>query len=42
MERFELLDRRKTADDAWAHMAVNEDRVLIRALDGLIVDRWVE
>jgi outer membrane protein assembly factor BamB len=39
-ERFELLDSRKVAEDAWAHVAVSDEHVLVRALDALIVYRW--
>jgi outer membrane protein assembly factor BamB len=41
-ERFELLDRRKVADDSWAHLAVSDDEVFVRALDALTVYRWTD
>jgi outer membrane protein assembly factor BamB len=39
-EQFELLDRRKIADDSWAHVAVSGDEVFVRALDALTAYRW--
>ncbi|QDU52027.1 PQQ-binding-like beta-propeller repeat protein [Gimesia panareensis] len=34
---FELLDRRKVAEDSWAYLAVNGQELFVRALDQLIV-----
>lgn len=40
-EKFELLDRRKPGgDDAWAHLAVAGDLVIIRELNALAAYRW--
>ncbi|QDT92960.1 PQQ-binding-like beta-propeller repeat protein [Gimesia algae] len=39
-EKFELLDRRKVADDSWAHIAISGNELFIRALDHLAVYRW--
>lgn len=39
-QKFELLDRRKVADDSWAHIAVSGNEIFIRALDHLAVYRW--
>lgn len=36
-EKFELIDRRKVADDSWAHIAVVGQEVFVRALDHLAV-----
>ncbi|WP_439622421.1 outer membrane protein assembly factor BamB family protein [Gemmata sp.] len=38
---FELLDKRKVCDaDAWAHLAVSGDEVVVRDLTGLTCWRW--
>ncbi|MAX36369.1 PQQ-binding-like beta-propeller repeat protein [Gimesia sp.] len=39
-QKFELLDRRKVAEDSWAHIAVSGNEIFIRALDHLAVYRW--
>ncbi len=39
-ERFNLVDEMKVADDSWAHIAVQTDLVIVRALDRLTVYRW--
>ena len=39
-EEFELLDRRKVADDAWAHLAVCGKEVFVRELNAMAVYRW--
>ena len=39
-EQFDLIDRRKVADDAWAHVAVSGNDIFIRALDHVAVYRW--
>lgn len=39
-EQFEVLDRRKIASDAWAHLAVSGDDVFVRAIDELIALKW--
>jgi len=39
--RLNLLDRRRISDsDTWAHLAVADDQIFIRELDGLSVWRW--
>lgn len=37
---FKLTDRRKIADDTWAHVAVVNEQVFVRALDALRVFQW--
>jgi len=37
---FELLDERKVSDISWAHLAVCDDEVFVRELNGLTVYRW--
>ncbi len=39
-EKFELLDRRQVADDAWAHLVVCGDEVFVRELDALATYSW--
>jgi outer membrane protein assembly factor BamB len=39
-EKFELIDRRKVAEDSWAHIAVAGNDIFIRALDSLIAFRY--
>lgn len=39
-EKFELLDRRKVADNSWAHLAVCGDEVFVRELNAMVVYRW--
>ncbi len=40
-DKFELLGKMHVTDaTSWAHLAIVEDLVLIRALDGLTVYRW--
>jgi outer membrane protein assembly factor BamB len=40
-KRFVLLDERKVSDeDTWAHLAVCDDEVFIRELNGISVFRW--
>lgn len=39
-ERFELIDRRKVADDSWAHVAVCGDEVFVRELEAMAAYRW--
>ncbi len=39
-EKFELVGRRKVADDSWAHIAVSENEIFVRALNDLAVYRW--
>jgi len=39
-DKFDLIDRRKVADDAWAHIAVSGNEVFIRDLNHLTVYRW--
>lgn len=41
--RLQLLDRRRISDsETWAHLAVADDQLFIRELDGLSVWRWHE
>ncbi|MCM2374394.1 PQQ-binding-like beta-propeller repeat protein [Aporhodopirellula aestuarii] len=39
-ERFTVIDEIKVADDSWAHIAVQGDLVIVRALDRLAAYRW--
>lgn len=39
-EKFDLINRRKVADDSWAHIAVSENDILIRDLNHLTLYRW--
>lgn len=39
-QEFKLIDRRSVADDAWAHVAVVEKQIFVRALDEIKVYRW--
>ena len=39
-KRFELIDRRQVADDAWAHLAVAGDELFVRDLQALKVFHW--
>jgi outer membrane protein assembly factor BamB len=39
-EQFELLDRRKVAEDSWAHVALGNGRVYVRDLNALMVFDW--
>lgn len=39
-EKFEVLDRRKIATDAWAHLAVSGNEIFVRSIDALIALKW--
>jgi outer membrane protein assembly factor BamB len=39
-EKFEIIDRRKMADDSWAHIAVVGKEIFIRALNHVAVYQW--
>jgi outer membrane protein assembly factor BamB len=39
-KQFNLLDRRKVADDSWAHLAVCGDEVFVRELEAMTAYRW--
>jgi outer membrane protein assembly factor BamB len=39
-EKFDLLDRRKIADDTWAHLAVCGDEIFVRELNAMMAMRW--
>ena len=39
-QEFKLIDRRKVADDSWAHIAVAGNEIFVRALDGISAYRW--
>jgi outer membrane protein assembly factor BamB len=40
-ERFEIVDRMNVVEsETWAHLAVDGNQILIRALDGLIAFTW--
>jgi len=39
-KEFDLIDRRKVADDSWAHIAVVGNEIFIRALNNIAVYRW--
>ncbi len=37
---LEIDDRMKVADDAWAHIAIQDDYVIVRDLKALKVYQW--
>lgn len=39
-EKFNLIEKRELADDAWAHIAKADDQIFIRELEALTVYRW--
>ena len=39
-DRFNVIDEMKVANDSWAHIAVQGNFVIVRALDRLTVFRW--
>jgi len=39
-DKFDLLDRRKVAENSWAHVAVVGDEIFVRELKALSVYRW--
>lgn len=39
-EKFDLIDRRKVADDSWAHLAISGKDLFIRDLKHLTLYRW--
>ena len=39
-EKFELMDKRKVADDSWAHLAVTDNEVVVRDLKKVTLFRW--
>lgn len=39
-KEFKLIDKKNVASNAWAHLAVVDDLVLVRDLNALIVFRW--
>ena len=39
-EKFDLLDRRKIADDTWAHLAVCGQEVFVRELQAMTALEW--
>jgi len=41
-EKFELIDRRKVADDSWAHLAVTESEIVVRDLKKVTLLRWAK
>jgi len=38
--QFELMDKRKVAEDSWAHVAVTQNEVVVRALKRVTVFKW--
>ena len=40
--KFEVVDTRKVAEDAWAHLAVRGDEVFVRDLKGITAYKWTE
>ena len=40
--QFELIDKRKVADDSWAHVAVTQDDVVVRDLKKVTLFKWVK
>ena len=41
-EKFELIDKRKVADDSWAHVALTQDDVVVRDLQKVTLFKWVK
>ena len=41
-QEFELIDKRKVADDSWAHVAVTEKDVVVRDLQKVTLFKWVK
>ncbi len=39
-KKFDLLERRKVANDSWAHVAVSQKRIFVRDLEQLSVYQW--
>lgn len=39
-ETFEVIDKRKVANNSWAHLAVVGNQVFVRNIDGLIAMEW--
>ncbi|MEM9587260.1 MAG: PQQ-binding-like beta-propeller repeat protein [Planctomycetota bacterium] len=39
-DRLSIIDQSKVADDAWAHLAIHNDLLLVRDLKALKVYRW--
>lgn len=39
-EAFKLIDRRSVADDAWAHVAIAENQIFVRALGEIKAFHW--
>ncbi len=38
--KYELKDEAKVADDSWAHLAVQDDLIIVRDLNALKVYTW--
>ena len=41
-QEFELIDKRKVADDSWAHVALTQDDVVVRDLKKVTLFKWVK
>jgi len=39
-EKFDLLDRRQIAEDAWAHIAVCDNQLFVRELNAMVIYTW--
>jgi outer membrane protein assembly factor BamB len=39
-EKFEVVDTRPVADNSWAHLAVNKERLFVRDLKALKIFKW--
>ena len=39
-KELRIIDEMKVADDSWAHLAVDGNRVIVRALDSIVVYDW--
>ncbi|EMI54633.1 PQQ-binding-like beta-propeller repeat protein [Rhodopirellula sallentina] len=39
-EKYTVIDKAKVADDSWAHIAVQDNLVIVRGLDRLTAYRW--
>ncbi len=39
-EEYQLVDEKKVANDSWAHLAIQDDMVIVRDLKALKIYRW--
>jgi len=41
-DQFELIDKRRVAQDSWAHVAVTQNDVVVRDLNKVTLFKWVK